>query len=468
VTTHILELSLANLLMLVVGIGLLPVLRLGSTPRSVVLQLPLAYAVGLAATGVVGANLALIDVPIGRVGLPLLAVAALALGSRRLERRRPPDRRPRALLQLVPAAAVLVVVGAYLGNAARLLAVKPLVENDSWALWGLRTRALYDFGHPIAPIFTNAMYPSLQYPLFVPALEAIDCRFMGAYDGTVLHLQQLGLAIAFFGGLWSLLHRRVPPLLLACALLAIVTAPSFFSQLQSNEADIPVAMMVALGVAALAAWLRAPEPGLLPAAVLFLTAGALTKNEGEVFVLAAFVAAFAVARRAQFRPLGAAALVTVALVLPWHLWLLAHHVTATKFALSRLLHPHYLTSHWYRVVSAQHQLIAHIQLGSSWGRLTLTAAAGVGVALVFRNLRIAAFATSWLLLCFGGLLLVYWASPLSLQPDLSYSADRTIDTLVIGAVTLVSLLVSSPQPAPASAASGEAGSSTSHQRALEQ
>ena len=210
------------------------------------------------------------------------------------------------------------------------------MRNDSWALWGLRTRALFDFGHPVAPVFTQSWYPALQYPLFVPELEAIDSRFIGAYDGTVLHLQALGIAIGFIAGAWSLLRRHAPPVLLACALLAIVTAPSFFHQLQANEADIPVAMMVGLGVAALAAWLLSGEQGLLPAAVLFLVAGALTKNEGEMFVIAAFVAAFAVARRAQRRPLAIALLAAVACVMPWHMWLLAHHVTATTFALSRL------------------------------------------------------------------------------------------------------------------------------------
>ena len=351
---------------------------------------------------------------------------------------RPPVR---SLLPLAPAVAALLLASAYLANAARLLAAKPLLENDSWALWGLRTRALFDFGHPVAPVFTESWYPALQYPLFLPELEAIDSRFIGTYDGTVLHLQELGFAIAFVAGAWSLLRRHAPPLVLACALLAIVTAPSFFDQLQANEADIPVAMSVGLGVAVLAAWLRSGEQGLLPASVLFLAAGALTKNEGEMFVIAAFAAAFAVARRAQRSSLAIALLATIACVVPWHLWLLAHHVTATTFALSRLLHPHYLTSHWYRVVSAQHQLIAHIQLASNWSRLSLAAAIGIACALALRHLRIVMFAVSWLLLCFGGLLLVYWTSPLSLEPDLSYSADRTIDTLVIGGIILTPVLL---------------------------
>ena len=85
----------------------------------------------------------------------------------------------------------------YLANAARLFAVKPLLENDGWALWGLRAQALYDAGHPFAPVFTDPPYPALQYPLFLPGLEAVDARFMSTFDGTAIHLQLLGLAIAF-------------------------------------------------------------------------------------------------------------------------------------------------------------------------------------------------------------------------------------------------------------------------------
>ena len=129
---------------------------------------------------------------------------------------------------------------------------------------------------------------------------------MGGFDGTLVHLQLLGLAIAFVGGAWVLLREHAPPLLLAATLLAVLTAPAFFGQLQTNFADVPLAMLIALGVAALAAWLRSGAPGLLPAATLFLGAGALTKNEGELFALAAFLAALARgAARAQRRPLAA-------------------------------------------------------------------------------------------------------------------------------------------------------------------
>ena len=443
-TGRIVAVVVANLLMLGFGIGLLPLLRLAVTPGELVRRIPLAYAVGLAGTGIVAALLALLGLGVGRVTLPLLALASLALGLRRLERGTPPEPASRFSPLVLPAFAVLAVAVVYVASAARLSAVKPLLENDGWALWGLRARALYEFGHPTSPIFTDEPYPGLQYPLLLPALEAIDARFMGAFDGTILHLQLLGFALALLGGAWTLLRSEAPSLLLAATLLAILTAPAFFRQLPTNSADVPLAVMIALGVSALAAWIRSGRTGLLPAATLFLTAGAMTKNEGELFALAAFAAAFAVTRGKQLRPLTISALTAVALVLPWHVWLLAHGVTTTTFGLSHLLRPSYLTSHWYRVESAQQQLLDQILLQSSWSHLPLLLLTGLALALLLRRFTLAAFGAGWLLLSFAGLLCVYWASPLPLENNLYNSADRTIDTLVIGGALLVPVLIGHP------------------------
>ena len=55
-------------------------LRLARTRRELLTKLPLAYAVGLAATGVIAAELAVVNVPVGRIGLPLLAGVSLFAG----------------------------------------------------------------------------------------------------------------------------------------------------------------------------------------------------------------------------------------------------------------------------------------------------------------------------------------------------------------------------------------------------
>ena len=75
---------------------------------------------------------------------------------------------PRNLIALI-AACVLVIV---LVSAARSFAVKPLTEWDGWAIWGVKARALYEFGGAYGPVFTN--YQPVTHPIFLPALEAVD------------------------------------------------------------------------------------------------------------------------------------------------------------------------------------------------------------------------------------------------------------------------------------------------------
>jgi hypothetical protein len=433
VTSKIIAIAGANALMLVLGAGLLPYLRLAQTRRELLTRLPLAYAVGLAATGIIAADLAVVDVPVGWVLLAVLAALAAALGLRRLpggEGRRLPGNR----LFDLPAYAVLGVTAAFAVPLAKLLAVNPLNAIDGWVIWGLRACALYDFGHPVAPIFTDPAYQALQHPLFLPALEALDFRVMGGFDGTVVHLQLFGFALAFVGGAWGLLRTRVPPLLLASVLLAAITAPTFFHQLPSNYADIPVAIFVALGVAALGT-------GQLPAAALFLGAAALTKNEGEMFALTAFVAAGLVARRAQLRPLALAALAVLVIDLPWRIWIWVHHVKIAEYSVSNLLDPSYLYDQRGRVGPSAHELWHQIWRLGSFSYVVPLVLVGFAGALVLRRFRVAAFGAAWLVLSFAGLVAVYWISTNPIKSHLTDSADRTVNSLVFGGALLVPLLL---------------------------
>ena len=432
-TSNIVAIAGANVLMLVLGAGLLPLLRLASTRRELLMRLPLAYAAGLAATGILAADLAVAHVPVGWIVLAILAAVSAVLGLRRLPAGSGPRLRRLGWLEL-PAYAVLGVTAAFAFPAARLLAVNPLNAIDGWVIWGLRARALYDFGHPVAPVFTNPAYQALQHPLLLPGLEALDFRVMGGFDGTVVHLQLLGFAIAFVGGAWGLLRARVPPFLLASVLLAAVTAPTFFNQLPSNYADVPVAVFVALGVAALGT-------DQLPAAALFLGAAALTKNEGEVFALTAFVAAALVTRRARLRALGLAALAVFAVDLPWRIWIWSHHVKIAEYSISNLVNPRYLYGHRGRVGPSAHELWHQLWRLEAWSFAVPLVLAGLAGAVVLRRYRVAIFGASWLLLSFAGLLAVYWISTNPLKSHLTDSSDRTIDSIVFGGLLLVPLLL---------------------------
>jgi hypothetical protein len=441
VTGRIAELAGANVLMLVLGSGLLPLLRLAKTRRELLLRLPLGYAVGLAATGILAADLAVVHVPVGWVALALLAAASVVAGLRSLPR----GARGYAvgsLLTSLPGYAVLAVTAAFAVPAARLLAVRPLTDSDAYAIWVMRAHALYLFGHPIAPVFTSAPYPALQHPLLLPALNALDFRAMGEFDPTLVHLQLLGFGVALVGGGWVLLREHASPLLLAATLLAMITAPTFLIQLQTNFADVPLACFVALGVASLAGWLRSDAPGLLPASALFLGAAALTKNEGEMFALAAFVAGAFVATRAQLRPLAFAALAVVAVDLPWRIWIWAHNVKIAEYSIGDLFNPSYLYGHRNRVGPSARELWMQLWRLEAWSFLVPLILLGLAGALVLRRFRPMLFGAAWLLLSFAGLLAIYWISTNPISSHLFNSSDRTIDSMVIGGALLVPVLLS--------------------------
>jgi hypothetical protein len=450
VTSRIVAIVGVQLLLFVLGAGLLPVLRLASTRRELLARLPLGYPVGLAAGGILAADLAVVHVPVGGIGLPFLAAASLGIGVRRLPGgTRTKRRRPR-VGELAAFALLTVIAG--LGIAAvRVFAVWPLHETDGWAIWGLRARALYDFGHPLAPVFTDpsASYQALQHPLLLPALEAVDSRFMRVFDPTLLHLQLFGFGVAFVIGAWYLLRHHTSPLLLAAVLLATVTAPTFFNQLETNLADMPLALFVALGVASLATWLRTGAAGLLPAAALFLSAAALTKNEGEVFALTAFGAAAIVAEPRRLRPLGLAAASVVAVDLPWRVWLWVHHVKIAEYSLGNLYSPAYLWAHRGRVGPSASELWTQIWRLDSFSFVVPLVLLGLLGGLVSRRYRAVSFGAAWLVLSFVGLVSIYWISTEPLSSHLSNSSDRTIDSLVFGGALLVPALLGngrSPEP----------------------
>jgi hypothetical protein len=256
----------ANVLMLALGAGMLPLLRLARTRRELLTRLPLAYPVGIAGTGILTAHLALLHVPIGRIGLPVLSATSLVLGLRRLPGGHRSGR-AQNMFRALPALTLLAVTAAFFVHATRLFAVKPLVEFDGWAIWATRAQALFDFGHPIAPVFTDPTYPALQYPLLLPSLEALDFRFMGTFDGTLIHLQLLGFAIAFVSGAWIRCATRsafCPPAAVcwrSCSAHVLPPAPSNFT-------DVPLAPSWRWVLPHSQPGLR-QEPRLLPAAALF-------------------------------------------------------------------------------------------------------------------------------------------------------------------------------------------------------
>src|SRR4051812_10564567 len=177
------------------GIGLLPLLGVARTRRELVVRAGLGWLVGLAAGGILAALLALTGHVASWPQLAGFATLCLVAGGMRLRRaheRWRPSARP---LALVTAALLLGL----LVHAGLAFAVAPLVRFDSWWVWASKAKAIVDFGGAPASIFGDqrtVFLPHLEYPLLLPALEAVDFRTMGSLDVQTLHLQFLLFAPA--------------------------------------------------------------------------------------------------------------------------------------------------------------------------------------------------------------------------------------------------------------------------------
>jgi hypothetical protein len=435
----------AQFLYLGIGAGLMPLLRIVSTSAQLVPRLGLAYMVGVAATGILAAHLALLDVPLGLLELSLLAAVSLALGGRRLRRLERgsirttrPGRLELAGAVVAGAAALTTLV--LLVHAARAFAVRPLKEWDGWAIWGLKARALYEFGGTYGPVFTT--YQPVAHPILLPALEATAFRAMGAYDATRIHVQLIALAFGFALALWGLVGDRVPLVFTALTLLALFSAPAVLEQLSTNLADIPLAFLIGLGVASLARYVLDGEGWTLVCAALFLGAAMLTKSEGLLFFAAAVLACaavLAVGRADRLPRLALAAGAALAILAPWRIYLAAHDLRNPEYSLSDLLRPGYLADHADRVSPTVSELWSQIW-SSGWALLAPLALAAVWAAILAARYRVAAFALAWPVLAFLGLTAIYWISVVPIKLTLTWTADRIVASLVVGSVALVPLL----------------------------
>jgi hypothetical protein len=433
----------ANVLYLVIGVALLPLLRIARTRAEVSARLGLAYMLGVAAIGALSAHLALIGVPVGLFELVVLALLAGVLAWRRVRRL---SVGPRETLSLgvrwvgftsrVMGVASFLVALVLLGHAAHAYSVRPLVEWDGWAIWAMKARALYDFGGVAHGLFTTQPYGPLQHPLLLPALEATGFRAMGAFDGTLIHVQLALLAFGFAAALWTLLRNRVPAALAGASILAIVAADSTLRQLVSNLADIPLAFFVALGVVTIARTLLEDDVSLLPVAAVMLGAATLTKPEGLLFAAAALVPFVAIARtRSALLTAGAVALI----LLPWRIFVATHHLRNPEYSFGDALSPSYLSDHSGRVRPAVAG-VWHQVWSSGWAWLVPLALVAFAAALLAQRWRLAGFAAAWALLSFGGIVLVFWISVVPVELTLEWAAYRTVASLVIGAAALAPLL----------------------------
>ena len=275
---------------------------------------------------------------------------------------------------------------------------------------------------------------------------------MGRFDGTLIGAQFIGLAVGFVAALWSLLDRHARPFAIALAGASVVAAPQILYQLLTHYADVPLGLFVGLGVAAAAAWSTRPEDDgwLLACAVAFLAMAGLLKSEGLMFAVAAAIALLIaqVGRgwRARIQKPLTAVGVLVLILIPWQVYCAAYGLHSSDYHLKNVASLAYLRAHADRLHPIVHELWYQLQNWHHWGFLVAAIGAGVLTGIAGRRWRSTAFATLWLVLASGGLILVYWISTLPTENNLTNSSFRTIVSLLIGGASLLPLLIA-PLPA---------------------
>jgi hypothetical protein len=282
-------------------------------------------------------------------------------------------------------------------------------------------------------------FANLDYPILLPSVEAIDFRSMGSFDTRLLHVQFLLFLVAALLALVALLRDRVPRLLLWGALLAIALAPAVFDQLLTAYADVPLALIFAVGAAAAGRWLLTDERWALAVAALCFAGALLTKNEGSLFVLAAFAGLFVAAPR-RWRPLAVAVAVDIAVLVPWKLYVRVHDITGINYKLGDSFDADHLSGRLgvgpiaFRTLGGQ--MIDPLQ----WGVLVPLFVALAILALVLGLRALPLYGLVLMVVSWLGLSWIYVISHFEYSAYLDSTKARVIASIALAAAALTPLL----------------------------
>jgi hypothetical protein len=427
----------ANALMFLAGLGVLPLLGITRSWRELTARAGLAYLCGLILAGIVAANLALVRVSFGWLGLSLLAVVNVVAGFSRLRgTERPVWRRP----GWVPVAGSVALLALFV-EYGRAFGVAQLDRYDAWAIWALKGRALYEFGWADPTVFAGSEYrfANLDYPLLLPSLEAIDFHAMGSFDTRLMHLQFLFFLVAGCLALVALLRDRVPQVVLWPTVVAIALAPAVFDQLLTAYADIPLALVFAVGLTAAGRWLVTNERWTLALATLCFSGSLLTKNEGTLFVAATFLALALVAWR-RWRSLLVAAGVAALVLLPWKIYVSVYELQDINYSLADSFDLDHLDGRLGIGPIAFRTLGGEMIDPLQWG-LLLPLFVLLAIAALVTGLRaLPLFALTFALVAWLGLSWVYVISHHEHSAYLGATKERVIASIVLGGAALIPLL----------------------------
>lgn len=322
---------------------------------------------------------------------------------------------------------------------------RPLVEWDSWSIWSRKAEVLFHTGTLPTDFFASSSYIFMHadYPILIPLFESIQYRAMGTVNTQAIHWQFFLLMVAFVLSVLYLGLRRGTLLEWLPLGIAAAIVPAAANQLVTAYADIPAALLLALGAVLLGEWLRTRDPRSLAVAILLLAGSANTKNEG----LMAAAIAFAVAagetliarRRSDLKVLGIGVGAFVLAILPWRVWIAVQGIHG-DIPVLKGLNPWYLADRTDRILPSLMSLYTQLIDQGGWSYVIPLGIVLSVICLAVPRLRgLAAFYLVTGLLTFAALIWVYWISPtVPLDFFLATSSYRVV--AILAALAFAALL----------------------------
>ena len=164
--------------------------------------------------------------------------------------------------------------------------MKRPVELD-WQLdWALKARLLAGNGGRLMGALDDRFLSSRlyqgshpEYPLALPALQALDYHAMGRVDSDFVHVQYVIVLTAFVVTVWALLRPHANPVLLTGGAVAVMASPAVQARVLADPWDVMAASFWVIGALLAGLWYADDDRTHLALAVVFLTAALETKLE---------------------------------------------------------------------------------------------------------------------------------------------------------------------------------------------